>query len=173
MPTKTGWKSDEWRRMFRPEHWEEYSPSGTHPEWRCTWARLGARVLESKTPVPGRGLGTRPELEEPGLDRQGGVGRASEKGGRDLLGFQDLGPRSGKTNFPQLRLGWRVGDKVFITGTIGDSSFRSTASLGWGVGGRTAWPHQAGMGVLGVWRSLSEGVPGSGGTGSPHLPRPI
>lgn len=37
------------------------------------------------------------------------------------------------SNFPQMR-GWTggVGDKVFPTGTIGDSSFRSAARLGWG-----------------------------------------
>lgn len=58
-------------------------------------------------------------------------------GERDSLGFEISGPKSGKPNFTQLNgLGLGVGDKVFITGTTGDSSFRSTAKSGFGVGGR-------------------------------------
>lgn len=39
------------------------------PKMEVHWARLGARVLKPKSPVPGKGLGTRTGLEEPELDR--------------------------------------------------------------------------------------------------------
>lgn len=88
---------------------------------------------------PGQGWGNQNQT-----GRQGGVKRASEKrwgGGRDSLGFEISGSKSGKPNFPQLNgLGLGVGDKIFITGTIGDSSFRSTARVAWGWGGaRLGW----------------------------------
>lgn len=64
---------------------------GSHPEGGCTWARLGTRVLEPKSPVRGRGLGIRPGLEEQEFDRQGGVGRESEKGAGIYWGSKSPG----------------------------------------------------------------------------------
>lgn len=85
------------------------------------------------------------------------------KGGRDLLGFEVSGPRSGKPRFPQRRGRGGGEDKVLIAGTIGDSSFRSAACLGWGgARARPGWD-----GVLGARPPGGRGSPSLGGAGAP------
>ena len=121
------------------------------------YARVGAMVLEPDRPVPGRGLVTRPGLEERKLDGQGEVRRTSKKAGARIY-WGSKSPSQGiNVKFSADEgLDWRVGDKVFLTGTIGDSSFRSAARLGWGWRGDQA--------------SLGRGSPASGGAGVTESP---
>lgn len=103
------------------------------PRMEVHWARLGASVHEPKSPVPGKGLETRLGLEEPELDRQGVVERTGEKGGPGFIGVLSLRAKEQKAKFSAAEgLAGRGGNKVFITGTTGDSCFRSAARMGWG-----------------------------------------
>lgn len=100
-------------------------------------------VLEPDRPVPGRGLVTRPGLEERKLDGQGEVRRTSKKAGARIY-WGSKSPSQGiNVKFSADEgLDWRVGTKSSLRGRLGTQV--SGAQPGWDGGGAVIRPVWAG-----------------------------